>query len=373
MGTLAQRLAALAAIASLAGACELATHAFDYQVAPALALGVCDACPGASADLRRPPCPPGGGGGDQGRRVFAARRAHLGRPGAWSGASAAAFDLGFDLDCSTRPHGGLPALCAPHAPEAGPVIGWEALPHGIDNAWLQRVLAPLYQQAPPASAFDLDAAVSAGLEDGRFGLLVVVDRWNGEPDDPDVEVSVRSSPGLASGAAPRWDGADVWSPFPEVEPDGSRSFRVLRAAAYVRSGVLVVDDHARGAAVYGFGAPATRFELVLARVSFAGSIARHGLGRFTMSGLVDLPSARAAAPGIAHAITGCAAATEPPIGAMVPSLIEGAADMPMDPASSPTDPCDAISFGWSFDAEPARLGAAGDGADGGNGIGGGCP
>ena len=352
---------ALLLVAAVAAGCELFTHALDYRVDPVLPL--CDACPASRWPLRHPPCPVADPAPDRpGAVVFAARRAVFGHPGDLT----PAFALGFDLDCSARPYRGLPVLCAPRSRD-----GWASLPGGIDDAFLQRVLVPVYLATPPSRAFDLDAALSGIFEQGRFGLVVSVDRWNGQPDDPDVGVTLRASPGLAGGGSPAWDGADVWASLPDVSADGTSPFHLDGLPAYVAGGTLVADARALGPAVYHFGLPVAGFDVILADLSFAGALGPGGLTRFTMTGKMDLPSARDAAVGFAGALT-CDTVASVFFAAM-PAQMPDAADLPMVTASPPADPCDAISFAWSFDAEPARLGAVVDPAAGPGGGPGACP
>jgi len=347
-----RRLAVPALLAVVAPACELATHAFDYEIDTADAPpGLCDACPASADGLRHPPCPVFLPAPDLPRTfTFAARRASFGHAADFA---TAAPVLGYDLDCSDRPLGGRPVLCRPSSEE-----GWQALPEGIDDAFFQRVLEPIYAAEIQSRPFDLDAVVSSALEQGLYGLVVSVDRWNGALDDTDVEVTVRSSPGLAGGAAPAWNGADTWLTFPDVDADGTRPFYLESAPGYVSDGTLVVDARARGAAVYRFGPRGLSFELILADLSLTAGLTEGGLSRLTLSGTLDMPSAHDAALGLAGAVATCGDAPATAFVGALPPRIEGAADMPSDPTASPADPCDAISFAWAFDAEPAKIGGA---------------
>ncbi len=342
-------------------ACELATHAFDYQIAPpaAPAPSVCAPCP-TGADLRIPPCPVDDPSPDLGRPfVFAARRSHLGHP---ADIVSPLFDFGLDLDCSTRP-GGLPVLCVPLSE-----TGWSALPHGIDDALLTRVLAPAYLASATGAAVDLDAVVSGALERGRYGVVVSVRDWNGLPDDPSVEVTLRTSPGLGSGAVPAWAGSDEWLPYPDVDADGVRRLALYDVSGYVSGGTLVVDARSLGASLFRVGPRGASLDLLLGRLVFIGFLTPTALAGFTMTGMIDQPSARAAVLAFGNPLAPCAGAA----GAFVASLspeVAVAPDMPFAPTPDASAPCDGISFAWSLDAEPAILASeAGDG-----GVDGGAP
>jgi hypothetical protein len=339
-------LSVLTAAALTLPACELATHALDYNVDPAALLPLCDPCPDATAGLRHPPCPVASTAPDTGGPlVFAARRASFGETGPLH-----ALDLGLDLDCSTRRARGLPVLCTPRSRD-----GWAPLPGGIDDALLQRALLPAAMAAKPKGSFTLGDALSSAFASGSYGFVVVLERYNGEPDDPDVDLTVRASPGLVSGAAPAWDGADVWARFPDVDDTGGRPFHIERLHAYVAGGTLVADARERGPMLFRFGEGHLAFDLVLTDLSFTATITPTGLSRFTWSGAVDLPAAHAAASALAAASSICNPSASAFLTTVAGELPE-AADMPTDRTAPPSAACDAVSFAWSFDAEPARLG-----------------
>ena len=344
-----------------AAACELVTHAFDYQIAPAAVAGLCAACP-AGADLRRPPCPVADPSPDLGRAfVFAARRSRLGHP-----ADLGSLDIGLDLVCSTLP-GGSRGSARPARPGAGP-----RSPTASTTPSSCGCSRPRTPPRPPAAPSDLDDyAVSDALDRGRYGVVVSIRGWNGLPDDPSVEVTVRSSPGLAAGALPAWAGVDVWLPYPDVDDDGVRRFALDRATGYVSGGTLVVDARALGASLFRLGPRDASFELLLGDLTFTGALTPGKLGHFTLSGVIDQPSAGSAVLALGASLAPCAGGTAGPFLASFTSRIALAPDMPFLPTPDRSAPCDGISFAWSLDAEPAIL--ASEASDGGAGGGGGCP
>jgi hypothetical protein len=331
----------------VASGCELATHAFDFRVnqAPA-ATALCLAC-AANADLARPPCPLATeSSGPEQTFVFAARRSRLGTA---ADLTSPHFNLGIDLDCSTRP-GGLPVLCAPRS-----AVGWQPLPRGIDDALLSRALAPAYIAMPHDRTVDLDTEVSGGLEHGRWGVLVTVSGWNGGPDDPEVQVSIHTSPGLAGGGAPEWSGADTWVPYVDVDAEGLRPFALDGLVGYVTGGTLVVDATSRGAQLFRFGPQSSSFTLLVTDLSFTGAITPSGISGLTASGIIEGSSAGVAATAIRTALGPCAhGALGVLLDAIAPLLLT-APDMPFVQDRDPSTTCDGISFGWALDAEPARL------------------
>jgi hypothetical protein len=279
--------------------------------------------------------------------VFAARRSRFGKP---SDLSAPSFDLGFNLDCGDHGADGVPLLCLPSS-----TTGWRALPQGIDDALLVRVLAPAYEAEAQGPSIDLDAEVSHALEHGGYGVLVSIRGWNGTPDDSSVEVTVRTSPGLASGAMPKWSGADTWSPYPDVDDDGLRPFAFDSLPGYVANGTLVVDATRSGAQLFRFGPQGASFTLLVSDLSFVGALTQGAIQNFLVSGVIDQPSAAGAAVALRAALGACNGGA---VGALLDAMaasVPTAADLPFVPGADPSARCDGISFGWALDAEPALL------------------
>src|SRR6185437_14546497 len=139
-----------------------------------------------------------------------------------------------------------------------------------------QVIAPAYATShDDEHPVDLDAIVSAALVQGRYGVVIQVDGWNGLPDVDSVEVSVHTSPGLSGGAAPAWNSGDAWLVYPDVEPDGSRRFAV---------------DHAAG------------FDLLVSDLFFTGFITPTSLDHLTLSGTLEPSTLHASALALASSV-----------------------------------------------------------------------
>jgi len=361
------RLTLALALLGLAAGCELVTHSDDFTVMQrAPYQGACNACPTSALDLRHAPCPTDSAAADLDQTfTYAARRFYFGHPDDWSTPeSAAAFKLGLDQDCSDRPTG-KPVLCQPLTPDGGLLEPWSALPHGIDNALIQRVLGPLYQYADlQGMPFDLDSSVSQTHEKGRYGLMMQVEGWNGTPDDPSVKLSIFASPGItADNGPPRWDGTDVWSRYDDVDALTSHYFTISRVSGYVARGVLVVDDRQKGDIVFRFPTARGTFSFLINNVVFLGGITRTKLGYMTMSAQASLASLYSTSDEAAHVLSGCNPGIEDKLKKALPQLLLGAADMPSDPQNGVDAPCGAISMGLAVDAEAARLGGIGKDLD----------
>lgn len=342
--------------AAASSSCALLTHANDYDVEPPKST-LCEACPGVLG-VRLPPCAPDDGSAALGDdRVYAVRRVSFGAPDEYRGAAAASFDRSFDMNCSA---GSLPrSRCVVADPE-----GWETLPGGVDDAWLTRVLAPVYDTSKKhQKKLDLDASLSQEHEKGKLGLVAVLHDYNGMANDPDVALSLHPSPGTKGN--PKWDGADVW---PESGPlDASPYLSLRRARGYVSGGVLVIDQRDRGQQLLRVRRGKSSLDLLVGDLFLTARIEGSSLVRLTLSGALDLAETFASAGDILAVLSVCKGPLRDEIEAGLPRWVSNAADLPARSARSPEDPCGAISFSIAFDAEPAVLGGV-EPAHGNNGV-----
>jgi hypothetical protein len=343
-------------VAALAAplACEQIAHAPDFRVDN----GICNACPPSSADLRHPPCVSSGAPGVGSIRVYAWRALHAGAdPSTYQDL---AYDVGLDLDCSARTGDathtpGEPVWCTALAPFRGAIASpsaWTPLAHGIDNALGQRMIEPLAHFA----GIDFDSVLSAGLENGSYTELVVVDGWDGTPNDNQVQTTFIGSPGTVGGQVPVWDGNDYWIP-------NSNYNDYPHFPSYVSAGVLVADTR-------GVGEDVSNIALSVNNQTFTfkpqlmvrvGVITPSHL-RLTTAGRWSLVDAKQQVPVVATFLAN--AVSSDPNGAAgakaflennLPGLFDGAADIPLGEQPTDGQPCGALSFGFVSDAEPARI------------------
>jgi hypothetical protein len=232
--------------ATLIGAslrCTLVTHAQDWSVgivAPDTRL--CAQCP-ASPPLQRPPCaassaPDASGPGD-GVYIFALQSLDFGIDPPAPGGS---YLAGLNLDCSLR-SAGAPTLCTGLTADGEP---WVPLPDGIENAFGTVILGTIAHD--PSIASDVQTQVNAELDAGVWGTLLVVDSWNGLPNDDSVGVRLLYAQLPAGVSSPSWDGTDSWDAFSEGYdsdfPLGEVPDTPFKAGGYVVGGVLVWDGRA---------------------------------------------------------------------------------------------------------------------------------
>ena len=80
-------------------------------------------------------------------------------------------------------------------------------------------------------------------------LLLVVDHWNGAPDDDQVGVRILTAAGLADDAGPSWTVNDTWHAYGDGQDPSITSAFVPATSfqsttAYVAGGRLVCDARA---------------------------------------------------------------------------------------------------------------------------------
>jgi hypothetical protein len=100
----------------------------------------------------------------------------------------------------------------------------------------------------PTIASDVQTQVDAELDAGVWGTLLVVDSWNGQPDDESVGVRLLYAQLPAGVSSPRWDGTDSWDVFSDGYdsdfPLGEVPDTPFKASGYVVGGTLVWDGRA---------------------------------------------------------------------------------------------------------------------------------
>jgi len=178
--------------------------------------------------------------------------------------------LGFDLDdrCSLPPEPDVECL-----PPSGGNPETDGV-RGIDNAFGHRVAPTLV-----GIAADLESDIREDQLRGTGGILIHLKGYNGEADDPSVDVFVAQTifaipQGATERGTPNWDGQDSWfledSAF-EGAPDRPR---VRNDNAYVRDHRLVVRLLDRTDITFNVGDGLVNFRFISA--SIVGRISADG-------------------------------------------------------------------------------------------------
>lgn len=154
--------------------------------------------------------------------------------------------LGFDLDAVCTCQGMPPAgeSCKPVGDAAAAHCDLEA---GVDNAGLS-----LVRQFSAFPGFFQQSYLNDRIAAGFYGAVVRIAKYNGKPNDTQVEVAFfpsNGTKGIEQGfpTIPNWNGADNWTLDPTallggVIPDGGDpGAKYVDQSAYVRDGVLVAN------------------------------------------------------------------------------------------------------------------------------------
>jgi hypothetical protein len=238
---------------------------------------------------------------------------------------------------------------------------WSPLPHGIDNSLGQRFIGPLVAFAKGVGMpVDVDALISQSLERGEFGALVVIDGWNGAPDDEQVLATFAGSRGLHKerptdpSPVPRWNGEDVWEPRSPTD-------HYPHMSGYVSGGTLVVDARSLGEedSTLSIGS-AQDFVLQSQLVVRTARITPESL-RLVTYGRVKFTDLLAQVPLLVKFLAGGQTCDSPDgtpgriLCLNMPNLLRGAADLPATEAPTPGRLCAAISVAAVADAFPAKM------------------
>ncbi len=277
---------------------------------------------------------------------------------------------GFDLDnvctCDSRPNtaqGGR-SSCTPK--QKNKDCDGDG---GTDNSG-----ATLFSALPFQPGNSLDDQITNDLTEGRQGLLLYIQGWNGKPNDLDVHVGVVVSQGVKDPTGcggtptgknhypPQWCGQDRWTyQTGAIDPGNTPHFL---APAYVSGNQLVFRSPGKatlffGNATLGFNAPI-----------MAGTLAKSGSG-YTLVGALAGRIESSDLLAAAGQFTDPENRGDPDTGAgrkyicentivysVISSTICGGRDIIRDPKLDFQDiACDSVSTSIGFTAEPAVLGA----------------
>jgi hypothetical protein len=196
---------------------------------------------------------------------------------------------------------------------------------------------------------------------GAWTLLIKVDGYNGMPDDPMVKVSIYASKGL-SGKTPKWDGNDVWPVTAQSVLDGGVSNPAFVSnGAYVAGGVLVATMPTTQITLAGSGPDTITVQFKSGVIT--AQIVNTGVSWKLTGGIL---AARWAIKDVFAAIasyrdnSGHPFCTNQVVWGTVKGTICKDADILVDGTQPKSAPCDAISVGLGFSADPVVLGGVSD-------------
>ncbi len=285
---------------------------------------------------------------------------------------AAVPPFGYDLDgVCTCP--GLPS-CAAQAGAQGKAQQNCDGPGGRDNTSIQ-----LFRTLGAAASTGA-SQIDQGLMAGQYGLLVVINGYNGQQNDSNVTVDFYVSNGLERDAdggipTPQLNGNDLWTIDPNSVSGAGATPLYSDDTAYVTQGTLVSRGMPRAIPI-AFG---DRSFLGGATMLLSGAVIVGQIQSYSVSGdggtvfayaltggtiagrwaTTDLLSTLATIPDSAHD-GGFVCGNDSFTYNVIKTVVCQSADISQTPSndnSSPQlAPCDAISVGLQFAAVPAKLG-----------------
>ena len=333
----------------------------DGCALPGFSLAVADAGSGpvdAGQDATMPPPTPGcmsaqypdpPGGTDSptslGTLVFAMHSIDMG-----DGADTPGYDLDYQCTCFD---------------DAGPTCVGESsqlstycdADGGIDSQAAK--LFELVEVAVGEGNFGSDF-FSAEASEGKWSLLISVSGYSGAPDDPVVQVALYPSPGLP--APPAWDGTDKWPVVSTSVGDGGVNDPVFKSTgAYVAGGVLVASMPITELTISG---GSSTISVKLSSGVLTGNLVEKAGGWSLQNGVI---AARWALSDVFKSLSSYRDNNGMPICTnsgftytTAKTVVCNDADILVDGTQPKSNPCDALSVGLGFEADPALFGKIAD-------------
>jgi hypothetical protein len=258
--------------------------------------------------------------------------------------------MGFDLDQACTGQGDGPT-CTNVWTTSNPPIDGDAL-DGRDNTQ-GAVLFNLRNVELGRSTSEL---VNSFIDSGAATTLLRVRRYNGLPNDRDVEVQVFAGTMMHTGAPLAWQGNDEWAAVHGwVEQDERGEWSAERptffdAAAYVTDGMLVahLKQFRTAGAMLSQVVITARIDQTLGLALAEGTMAGRAKTNDLLAGLREFPDSE----------TGekiCIGTKNYP---KHKRTVCSASDISFSPSADPSSQCDATSWGFHFTALPAKLSGA---------------
>lgn len=229
-------------------------------------------------------------------------------------------------------------------------------PGGVDNAGSK--LFQLVVDYLGDTYFGSDY-YSSSADIGEWSLLVRISGYNGTPDDPEVGVALFVSPGMEMAAVPKWDGTDAWPISDDTVGASGTTDEPIHVSngAYVAEGTLVATMPS--AAINLSGGTSTITVRILGGV-ISGKLLVEPFGARIEGGVI---AARWAVKDVFAALSSYRGPNDSKLckdGSFVYNAVKsrvcGAQDILTDPLLPASAPCDALSLGIGFTADPALLG-----------------
>jgi hypothetical protein len=242
-------------------------------------------------------------------------------------------------------------------------------PNGVDNSF-----RALLQRVEAIDPIIDNPGINANCDAGAWSVLMRIDDYDGKPDDLDVKVSFFPSSGFegAGGgpATPKWDGTDRWKITGSALVNGGGGGGgagggggglesiYTSPGAYVAGGVLVASFPSLSLTIAGAQESVT---VSLVGGFVTGTLVKDdaGAGYHVVDGVI---AGRWPTASFFETLSsfrdqnGMPICTDNQIYPLVHSEVCGSADI-LSTIGSTGVPCDAISVGVGFTADPAEIGS----------------
>jgi hypothetical protein len=216
---------------------------------------------------------------------------------------------------------------------------------------------------------------------GKWTLLIEIAGYNGTANDPVVQVAVYPSPGFVpnDAGAPEWDGTDAWnvSSTSLVKGDGGPNelsldggsvgdgglvARYQSNGAYVSGGVLVASLP-QSQIIFQGGLSSSVFQLTLSEGVLTGTLMQNSTPQGVVWSITNgIIAARWALTDVFNDVASFRMdgvdpiCTSSPFYSVAKSAVCNDADILVNANDPASTPCDALSFGLGFTADPANIG-----------------
>lgn len=270
------------------------------------------------------------------------------------------IDLG---DMGTTPGYDLDNVCTCFQDAGGSCVGHSSVLSsycdamgGIDNAGAKLFML-LALAGPTVSSMNY----SKRADEGAWSFLIRVQGYNGKPDDPKVNVALYPSKG-AKVKPPMWDGTDVFLAVPDSVGDGGVDDPSFKSnGAYVSGGVLVATIPNTELTITGGGSNTITIRLSAGVIT--GKLAQVNTLWHLQAGTL---AARWPVTEVFNSLSsfrdnnGKPFCTNQVAYALAKTRICDGADILVDGTQPKSAPCDALSIGLGFSADPVVLGGVSD-------------
>lgn len=226
---------------------------------------------------------------------------------------------------------------------------------GIDNAFGKSIMPFIRGVAANA-----ESDINDSLLEGSFTLLISIDKFGAAKDYNPLDARLYAGDDL--GAAPKFDGSDVWNVRPELLTDAAdiKSSKVHFDQAYLADNVFVSNTFEPGhggditlsLSVSGFSIDLTIAHAVITmKMSDDHKSATEGV----IAGILETDVLKSELTKVAGAFSTDFCEGNSTLDSLL-TQIEQASDIMKDGSQDPNQVCNGISIGLGFDMKPAQLG-----------------